>query len=514
MNPAGGGPPRDAAPAQGAAIDSTWRELGHSALLENCTDVELADLRARSSEIVLAPGELLFDEDDVADAVWVLAEGELAITKMMQGDETIVDHLSPGAFLGEISLLTQSPAGHRARAKDTARLLRIPAAVFSDLLKSCPAVSVTVLRTMAERVRRIAHLLQQRERMAGLGMMAAGLAHELNNPAAAAKRAATLLKEQMAALEPLAQRMVSRSWSPAEVALLRQLATVTEESDQATRDLDALTRSDREDEVGRWLDAHGVARAWELAPVLVDRGVTVEVLESVMRGCDPSTVSDALAWAERMAAMRQILEEVEGSTTRIAQIVKAVKAYSYADTTSLRIADIHEALDISLTILGHKLRDVGATVERKYDRSLPPIQTYGAELGQVWTNLLDNAADAIAMDGAKTGARGGRIIVRTTADQGGIRVEITDSGPGIPADVLPRIFDPFFTTKGAGKGTGLGLEIAKRIVARHGGTIDATSSPGATQFAVWLPVRQGARDGSENVPAVGASASQPSSSAA
>ncbi len=493
MNP-GSGPPPDAAPAPGAATGPMWLALGQSELLRNCTDVQLDDLRSRSSEIVLNAGELLFDENDVADAVWVLADGELVITKLIEGDEIIVDHLSPGAFLGEISLLTQSPAGHRARAKDTVRLLQIPAVVFSDLLRSCPAVSVTVLRTMAERVRRIEHLLQERERLAGLGTMAAGLAHELNNPAAAAKRAAALLKEQVAALEPLAQRLASRPWSPAEVALLRQLGAVTGKSDQVTRDLDALARSDREDDVGRWLDAHGVARAWELAPVLVDRGVNVEMLGSVMQGCDPSAVSDALSWAERMGAIHQMLEEVEGSTTRIAQIVKAVKAYSYADTTSLRSADIHEALDISLTILGHKLRDVGATVERKYDRSLPPIQTYGTELGQVWTNLLDNAADAIAATDTNAAARGGRITVRTSGDHGGIRVEIADTGRGIPADVLPRIFEPFFTTKGAGKGTGLGLEIAKRIVTRHGGTIEATSSPGATQFTIWLPARQGAVD--------------------
>jgi signal transduction histidine kinase len=494
MNP-GAGSSRAGVPASTEAASPMWPTLGHSPLLQNCTDVQLDDLRARSSEVVLGPGELLFDENDVADAVWVVAEGELVITKMVDGDETIVDHLVPGAFLGEISLLTDSPAGHRARAKDTVRLLRIPKPVFSDLVRSCQAVSVTVLRTMAERVRRIAHLLQQRERMAGLGTMAAGLAHELNNPAAAAKRAAALLKEQVAALEPLAQGLASRSWSPAEVALLRQLDAVTGRGDQSTRELDALARSDREDDVGRWLDAHGVARAWELASVLVDRGVNVEMLGSVMQGCDPSAVSDALEWAERMGAIRQMLDEVEGSTTRIAQIVKAVKAYSYADTSSLRSADIHEALDISLTILGHKLRDVGATVERKYDRTLPAIQTYGTELGQVWTNLLDNAADAIAAGDAKAGARGGQISVRTTGDQGGIRVEIADSGRGIPADVLPRIFDPFFTTKGAGKGTGLGLEIAKRIVTRHGGTIDATSSPGATTFTVWLPVRQSAAGG-------------------
>ena len=461
--------------------------LADNALFRDCSEVDLADLRAQSSQRVLAAGELLFGEDDVAHAIWVVLDGELVITKMTDGDEIIVDQLSPGGYLGEISLLTQSPAGHRARAKGTVRLLEIPGATFSDVLRSCPGVSVTVLRTMAERVYRMGRLLQERERMAGLGTLAAGLAHELNNPAAAAKRAAVLLKEQIGALDPLVQRLVSRKWTPAEVALLGQLAAVTEETDQKTRELGALDRSDREDAVGQWLDEHEVPRAWELAPVLVERGVTVEKLESVMQGCDPSAVSDALAWAERMSSVRQMLDEVEGSTIRMAQLVKAVKAYSYRDTTSLRTADVHESLENSLTILGHKLRDVGATVDRQYDRTLPPIQMYGTELGQVWTNLLDNAADAIA---AGNSAAAKRVTIRTAAAKDGVRVEIEDSGQGIAPEVIPKIFDPFFTTKGAGKGTGLGLEIVKRIVTRHGGTIEASSASGATRLTVWLPVRQ------------------------
>ncbi|HEX6535040.1 MAG TPA: cyclic nucleotide-binding domain-containing protein, partial [Gemmatimonadaceae bacterium] len=319
--------------------------LARSELLRGCGDDDLTEVLARSSEVALGSGELLFGDADVADAVWILTSGELAITRMADGDEVIIDQLSPGAFLGEISLLTHSPAEHRARAKGPVRLLRIPGDVFFDLLRSCRAVSETVLRTMAERVRRIEQLLQQRERMAGLGTLAAGLAHELNNPAAAAKRSAALLKEQFAELEPLAERLASRQWTPEEVKLLRQLEAASGAQGNRARELDALARSDQEDEVGRWLDARGIARAWELAPVLVDRGVTAETLEGVMRGCDPAAVADALAWTERMMAIRQMLDEVEGSTARIAQMVKAVKAYSYADTTSLRVADVHEALE-------------------------------------------------------------------------------------------------------------------------------------------------------------------------
>lgn len=472
--------------------------LEQNDLLRGCSEPELAGVFARSTEIALAPGELLFGEDDVADAVWILSSGELMITKLANGDEVVIDHLSPGAFLGEISLLTHSAAEHRARAKSAVRLLRIPGDVFYELLRSCRAVSETVLRTMAERVRRIEHMLQQRERMAGLGTLAAGLAHELNNPAAAAKRAAVLLKEHFGELEPIARRLASRQWSPEEVQLLQQLEAATGAVDPGARELDALTRSDREDAVGCWLDNQEVARAWELAPVLVDRGVDVEMLERVMHGCNPSAVADALAWMERMSTIRQMLDEVEGSTTRIAQMVSAVKAYSYVDTTSLRTADVHEALENSLTILGHKLRDARVTVERVYDHALPAIQMYGTELGQVWTNILDNAADALAQSPSQgDAARDRRITIRTAGDASGVRVEITDSGPGIPPETLSRIFEPFFTTKEAGKGTGLGLEIAKRIVLRHRGTIEVTSEPAATRFIVSLPTVQPGRDGAE-----------------
>jgi signal transduction histidine kinase len=479
--------------------------LRGSDLLKGCSDSDVAETLARSSEISLEPGELLFGEADVADAVWILTSGELLISRLADGDEVIIDHLTPGAFLGEISLLSDSPAGHRARAEGPARLLRIPGPVFYDLISSCRTVSAKVLRTMAERVRWIEHLLQKRERMAELGTLAAGLAHELNNPAAAAKRAAVLLREQFEEIGPLSRRLAKRQWSEGELELLKQLEAATDKVDHESRELDALSRGDLEDAVGHWLEGRGVARAWEFAPVLVDRGVTAPMLEQFMRGCDPSVVSDALAWAERTATIRQMLEEVEGSTTRIAQMVKAVKAYSYADTTTLRSADVHEALETSLTILGHKLRDAGVTVERMYDRNLPPIETYGTELGQVWTNLLDNAADAIA--GAAVGgsqAGGGRITIATSpgkgAEEGRVRVEIKDTGPGISPDALPRIFEPFFTTKEAGKGTGLGLEIVKRIVKRHHGTIDVTSEPGATRFVVSLPVRQSEQGGVEGRP--------------
>ena len=326
-------------------------------------------------------------------------------------------------------------------------------------------------------------LLRQRERMAALGSLAAGLAHELNNPASAAHRAAGLLREQFEALEPLALRLAEHPWKADEVGLLRQLADATQSASQSARELAPLALADREEAIERWLDGRGVPRPWELAPLLVDRGVTAEQLERVTRGCDESIVIDALAWTERTAAIRQLLDEIGQSTTRVSEMVRAVKAYSYAGTTALRTADVHEGIENSLTILAHKLREAKATVVREYDRTLPPVESYGTELTQIWTNLLDNAADAVAPSG-------GTIRVRTRPVDGGIAVEIADTGPGISPEVRERIFEPFFTTKGAGKGTGLGLEIVKRIVTRHRGTIEVASEPGETRFTVRLPFAQ------------------------
>jgi signal transduction histidine kinase len=463
----------------GAALDL----LRASRLFARCADAELGVLAARSAEVRLDGGALLFSEGDRTGAVWLLLEGELVLTRVIDGDEVVLDHLEPPASLGEVSLLSGSAAGHRARARGPARLLEVPGDVFRELLRSCDAVLETVVRTIAERMLHVERLLQKRERMASLGTLAAGLAHELNNPASAARRAAGLLHEHLATLEPLALRLAEHPWQAGEVGLLRQLADATQTVSQSALELPALDRSDRVDAVERWLDGHGVPRPWELAPLLVDRGVTAGELERVTHGCDESIVLDALAWTERTATIRQLLDEIGRSTARISETVRAVKAYSFVDTSALRGADVHEGIENSLTILGHKLRESRATVVRDYDRTLPPVESYGTQLTQVWTNLLDNAADAVAPSG-------GTVRVRTGAAEGGVEVEIADSGPGISPEARERLFDAFYTTKAAGKGTGLGLEIVKRIVTRHHGTIEVASAPGETRFVVRLPVTQ------------------------
>jgi signal transduction histidine kinase len=455
-------------------------ELRGTELLRTCSDAELDELLAGSGEIRLAPGDLVFSEADTADAVWLLLEGELVVSKKLGGEQVVAERLAPGAVLGEISLLTGSPAGHRAHANEDARLLRMPGDAFIALIRRCPAVMETVLRTMAARVQKVARFLQERERMVGLGTLAAGLVHELKNPAAAASRAMAHLSEQLDQLGPVGRRLAMHPWTPEDAQLLARLDAATCCVRDGVKELDPIERSELEEAVASWLEGFGIERPWEFAPLLVDRGLGPPELERLAKGCDVAVVADALAWTERIVAVRQLVEEATQSTNRIGELVRAVKAFSHVDTTTVREVDVHESLEGSLTILGHKLKQSSARVVREYDRSLPKVRSWGTELSQVWTNLLDNAADAVA-------GSGGTIAVRTAPSEGGLSVQITDSGPGIPADVRGRIFDPFFTTKEAGKGTGLGLEIAKRIVLRHGGDIQVESEPGRTAFTVRLP---------------------------
>jgi len=325
----------------------------------------------------------------------------------------------------------------------------------------------------------------QRERMATLGMLAAGLAHELNNPATAIGRSVEILRENIAQVDPILRQIAGHSWSEDELRFLARLGATTEASHDLTAALDIVDRSDREEALIAWLDAHKVSSSPELASALVDRGVTPDELAKLARGCSPDVVSDAMAWLSRLTMIRQILDDVGRSAARIGELVKAVKSQAYTDTAR-RVVDIHESIESSLTLMSYKLREAHAKVIREYDRDLPRVETYGTELHQLWTNLFDNAADAL------TGNADGEHVVRvrTSRDDKGVRVEISDTGPGIPADLKAKIFQPHFTTKAAGKGTGLGLDIVKRIVDHHHGSVTCESNDQGARFIVRIPHAQ------------------------
>ena len=325
----------------------------------------------------------------------------------------------------------------------------------------------------------------ERERMATLGVLAAGLAHELNNPAIAIGRSVDQLRESIALIDPILRQIAGHVWSQDELRFLARLGATTEAAQDITAKLDVVDRADREDLLITWLEAHQVPSSPELAAALVDRGVTPDELAKLAAGCSPEVVGDAMAWLSRLTMIRELLDDVSRSASRIGELVRAVKSQAYTDTTR-RSVDVHESLESSLTLMSYKLREARAKIVREYDRSLPRIETYGTELHQLWTNLLDNAADALA-----TSDRGERVIrVRTRADDAGISVAISDSGPGVPPELAAKIFQPHFTTKAAGKGTGLGLDIVTRLVAHHHGTVTCESDGTGARFVVRLPLAQ------------------------
>ena len=475
----------------GISTDSVLTEavLRRSPLLASCSKAEIDAVLTTGSEQKLDADQVLFEEQDTIDAVWIVAEGEIEAVKKLGGDEVLTRE-EAGAFLGEIPVLTHERAFVKVRAVVPTRLVRIPEATFRSLMASCPTVAAAVMRSLVDRVRRFTILLQDREKMAGLGTLAAGLAHELNNPASAASRAVTQAEEIMDTYRNLGRRLVQRTWTEEGLNLVQELdddaALHATEMHEEVASLDPVARSDREDALANWLSEHGIDDAWECSPSLVEAGFTPNRLSELAQGVDAGELQAALEWAEANARLRQLFGEIRQSTGRISELVMAVKGYSHADRVTPKVADVHMALENTLTMLGYKLRAANITVHREYDKTLPKIKTFGAELHQVWTNLIDNAIDAISGDKSKP-KPGGTSHVRTSRSGACAQVDVIDDGPGISPEALPRLFEAFFTTKDVGKGTGLGLEIVRRIVTRHEGTVTVSPEPGATTFTVRLP---------------------------
>jgi signal transduction histidine kinase len=283
----------------------------------------------------------------------------------------------------------------------------------------------------------------------------------------------------------MTRQLLPRQWTPDEIHLLSELQKTIIQQDMSIPSIDPVMRSDREEALAAWLKDHGIAQAWDVAPNLAGIGLTPDRLEALANGMSGAALKDILTWVERSVAVEQFIQEVGRTTARISDLVRAVKAYSHVDQVSLRSTNVQEDIENALLMLGYKVRQAAIQIERRYETDLPTIQAYGTELQQVWTNLIDNAVDALE---SSTPPR--RLEVRAATDGEFVNVSLIDNGPGIPTEIQPRIFDPFFTTKAVGKGTGLGLEIVKRIINRHGGTIRVDSKPGETRFEIRLPIRQ------------------------
>jgi signal transduction histidine kinase len=378
-------------------------------------------------------------------------------------------------------MLTGAPAMATGRAQGTTRVVRFTNEQFRRMIAECPQLAEPVLRAFAERAREVDASIVQQEKLAALGKMAAGLAHELNNPAAAMVRTAQALRGAVSRVAQLGMRYDCR-FNDQERPVLDGMQQYAREHTTDPETLSPLDRSDREEELADWLEENRMKDAWEMAPGLVNAGLTRSCLTSLSGKLKPDTLGAALTWLEADLTTNQLASELESAACRISELVLAMKEYTYMDQANFQEIDIHGGLDSTLKIFAHKTRN-GVEVRRNYDRSLPKIQAYAGELNQVWTNLIGNAIDA--MDGH------GVLTVTTRRDSGDLIVTIGDSGPGIPAEIRPHLFEPFVTSKGPGKGTGLGLETAQRIVVnRHGGRIAVESAPGDTRFDVRLPIEQ------------------------
>jgi signal transduction histidine kinase len=447
-------------------------------IFENIADADLECMVPLAHELTLPEGGILFNEGDPASGLYILLEGELEISKLIGGRSVVLEIYQPGVFVGEISLLTGLPHTAAGRALMPSRFLHYPPSLFASLQTS--PVARLLLSTMAQRVRATEALVQQNEKLSALGRLSAGLAHELNNPASASLRAAKQLPETLAALQELLLNLNRLNLTPEQIQMVVALQLRLVEAMRSAPPLDALALSDREDILATWIDAHGGGNGWELAPILAQAHATPADLDALLGTVAADTVDEVLRWLNGMLTMHSLLYTLESSTMRISELIGAVRAYSYMDQSPVQTVDIHEGLDNTLVILGHKLQNV--TVKRDYDRTIPPLTVYGSELNQVWTNLIDNAIDA-------TEGRG-RLTIRTWREGDCVVVEIADDGCGIPPQHLSRIFEPFFTTKAVGEGAGLGLDAAYRIVVnRHEGDIRVTSRPGDTRFQVSLPIR-------------------------
>jgi signal transduction histidine kinase len=453
-------------------------DLRKSPLFQGLSDNELQQLVDMAEPVSLREGEILIQQGDAGDAAYVVIEGEFEIQKRTGQSLIKIDVRNRGDVVGEMALLSSAPRNATVIAKTDCEVLRIPPEAFEKLLLSSSTAAMAVLHWVMARLRQNESLLHQQEKMAALGTMSAGLAHELNNPAAAAQRSAAELSKSLLKLQVLTHQIESTAFQQNQVEWLDRFMQESSRRFASPLKLETLERIELVEQLQTWLDTNGMDSAWEYAPAMVTFGWNISELEKLKS----SALFDmALQWLGIGCFTVGLVAEVQHATERLSQIVQAMKSYTYLDQAPLLEVDVHEGLENTLIIMQHKLKQ-GVTVKREYAPGLPRIEAYASELNQVWTNIIDNAIDA--MNGK------GEICLRTYAEDHQVVVEIEDNGPGIPADNQGRIFEPFFTTKPPGKGTGLGLHISHDIIAnRHHGQLSVESKPGRTKFKIMLPVK-------------------------
>lgn len=470
-------------PEDGSLAPATLEELRSVPLFAGITDDELAWFSAMSP-VELPAATVLVRTGEASDAFWILLRGEVAIIdRTAAGEESMLYVYPSGATFGEVPLLANIPAASTLRTVQDSRLLRLDEATFWRLMNDSPLIRQAILRNMAFRLQKMQQHTVHQEKMAALGMLAAGLMHELNNPGAAARRAASQLREDMNRMQRSCDRLRGQEMSDSQRACLEELQRKGLLAGLPVH-LSSVDQSDAEEQLATWMEAADIEDSWKLAPSLASVGIAAAELECARHEFAPESFREAITWLEALVSTNQRIGTIEESVSRVIELVKAVKTYAYEGSGQSHTIDINESIQATLVILGHKLREKQVHLEHDLAASLPRLRCTCTGLNQVWTNLLDNAIDAVPQNG--------RVYIKTwletTEAAGELCVLIADDGAGIAPDVQAHIFDPFFTTKQVGVGTGLGLGIVSRLVEQSHGSIHFTSEPGHTVFQIRLPV--------------------------
>lgn len=457
--------------------------LTQSTFLSGLSDEQLSWLLNKGECVYFETGEEMITENIRQDGFYIVLDGDFEVSKKTGETKAVIAIQGNGTILGEMSVVADIPPIATVRALRRSQVLKISRELFHQFIINNPTMAIDLLRTMMMRIKNMEKMIGQRDKLASLGTLAAGLAHELNNPAAAARRSASQLRQTINDWINSRSGINALNLNPElNEIVMQRLRVDIEHHDHLHQEIpeDPIERSDRESALEARLESYGMGDSWAFAPILAEYDWDPENLDLWVTDFEDVQIPVILRWLATGYQVHSLIDEINNGTERVSEIVTAVKSYTYLDEAPRKAVDIHEGLENTLIILKHKLKQ-GVTVQREYDRDLPKLEANGGELNQVWTNLIDNAIDAMGGHGT--------LRLKTYQDEECIVVEVSDDGPGIPPEVTPHIFEPFFTTKEPGKGTGLGLHVTYSIIQKHQGKIHVESEPGNTCFTIHLPLK-------------------------
>ncbi|WP_263365225.1 ATP-binding protein [Edaphobacter bradus] len=467
--------------------EALFAKLRKAPILSSVKDDDIRCLKG-VEEVCLEAGDFLARQGEAAHYFWILLEGDITFYQTTpEGEEIALTSVSAGHSFGEVPLLANIPNAASLRAAGHCCLAQLDEDSFWNLMTTCPGARTAILSNMASRIQKLQSFTVQKEKMASLGTLAAGLMHELNNPGTAARRAASQLRENLLRLHEISARFSKTEMTHEQKECMFDLQEHALAGGHPVL-MNSIEQSDAEEALAEWLEAHNIENAWKMAPTLVSAGLSAHQLECAQHAFSGSTLSDALSWLDALVSSMQLVGTIEESIGRVSDLIYAVKSYAYEGKAKNQAVDVNKSIHATLVILGHKLREKEIVLEKDFAADLPPLLSDGTGLNQIWTNLLDNAIDALP--------QGGRIGVRTWAEKASaepahsrtdICISISDNGLGIPIECQAHIFDPFYTTKPIGVGTGIGLGIVHRIVEQYHGSIHFSSMPGNTEFVVRIP---------------------------